>query len=70
MIAQQFKKYLTEREAANYLGFRPATLRQSRWSGKLAGTQSPKYITFGRNVRYEPAELDRWAKRLAGEVSA
>ena len=70
MIAQQFKKYLTEREAADYLGFRPATLRQSRWSGTLAGTNAPNYITFGRNVRYEPTELDRWAKRLAGEVSA
>lgn len=68
MIAQQIKKYLTEREAADYLGFRPASIRQSRWSGTLAGTTPPRHINFGRSVRYELAELDRWAESLAGEV--
>ena len=69
MPTAPIKQYFTEREAADLLGFRPATLRQSRWSGYLAGTKAPKAVHFGRNVRYERAELERWASRLAAEVS-
>lgn len=70
MSTAPIKQFLTEREAADFLGFRPATLRQSRWSGYLAGAKAPEPVRFGRNVRYELTELERWARRLASEVPA
>lgn len=56
------QQYLSERQAANYLGFAPSTLRQSRWSGVLAGVKAPGYIKLGRNVRYLRKDLDDWLK--------
>lgn len=60
-------RFVTEREAAEYLGFKPATLRQSRWTGQLAGTSAPTHVTFGRSIRYKSQELINWANRQAEE---
>ena len=67
-VAQLIRQYLTEREAAPYLGFKPATLRHSRWTGVLAGVAAPKHYKVGRSVRYSVAELDRWMDAVAKEV--
>lgn len=60
----------TERQAAEHLGFAPATIRHSRWSGTLGGIPAPRHIKLGRNVRYLQADLDQWLAKAAGEVSA
>ena len=64
-VAQVARIYLTEREAAEYLGFRPATLRQSRHLKVLAGVTPPSHINLGRNIRYDIGELDRWLSENA-----
>lgn len=53
-------RVLTEREAADFLGLKPATLRQSRWTGQLAGVKAPSFIRMGRNIRYRTEDLDAW----------
>ncbi|WP_299310927.1 helix-turn-helix domain-containing protein [uncultured Halomonas sp.] len=53
-------RVLTEREAAAALGLQPATLRQSRWTGRLAGVKAPTFIRMGRNIRYRAEDLDAW----------
>ncbi|MGE4532620.1 hypothetical protein [Halomonas sp.] len=64
------RRYVDEKVAAEYLGFKPCTIRQSRWSGYLAGHKAPRWIKFGRSVRYDVGELDRWARTVAGEVQS
>tara|TARA_R110000823_G_C15945020_1_gene500847 strand:- start:3331 stop:3594 length:264 start_codon:yes stop_codon:yes gene_type:complete len=56
-------RYLTERQAAYYLGFSPITIRQSRWTGTLAGLPAPAYVSFGRSVRYTLKALEAWVAR-------
>lgn len=68
MSADSIRKCLVERQAADYLGYRPSTLRQSRWSGTLAGAPAPQYIRIGRSIRYRVEDLDRWLEKHA-EVS-
>lgn len=68
-VTTDSQRYLTEKQAADYLGFRPATLRQSRWSGLLAGSPAPCHLTFGRSVRYQQADLEAWAMGLAARAS-
>lgn len=58
-------RLLTEKQAAEYIGYRPATFRQSRWTGQLGGYPAPKSLKIGRAVRYEIAELDAWIERIA-----
>ena len=60
------QRYLSTREAAEYLGRSARTLRQYRVSG--AG---PVYHRFGRAVRYAREDLERWAKaRRRGPAAA
>lgn len=54
-------RFLNERQAAEYLGFSPLTLRQSRWNNELAGLPAPQHVYFGRNVRYKFSVLQQWA---------
>jgi hypothetical protein len=46
---------LNERQAAELLNVRVATLRRWRWAGK-----GPAFLKIGGAVRYDPAELDRY----------
>jgi predicted DNA-binding transcriptional regulator AlpA len=48
--------FLTEKEAAHYLGFSPRTLQG--WRPKGAG---PEYHKIGHRVRYTKKELEAWA---------
>lgn len=58
-------RLLTEKQAAEYTGYRPTTFRQSRWTKTLGGHPAPKSIKIGRAVRYDRAELDAWIERIA-----
>lgn len=46
---------LRERDAAEYLGFRPITLRAWRMQGR-----GPAYIRAGRSIRYTLDDLDTY----------
>jgi excisionase family DNA binding protein len=48
---------LTVQQAAEYLGFKPATLAQMRWRG-----DGPEFLKLGKFVRYDRADLDAWAR--------
>lgn len=63
------KRVLTTNEAANYLGYKATTLRNSRLSGRLAGVQAPRYWKIGAGVRYEKTELDRWLGQFPVQAS-
>lgn len=60
--------YMTEKEAAKYLGLSPATLKTSRSKGVLIGAKPPTYYTFGRSVRYRKEDLDDWSSRVYKKV--
>ena len=49
----------TEVQAAEYLGFRPATLR--RW--RCTQAQNLPYYKLGGSIRYRIADLDKWLVR-------
>jgi predicted DNA-binding transcriptional regulator AlpA len=49
------KEAVTDREAAKLLGLSVATLRA--WRLRRRG---PRYLRFGRAVRYLPADIDRF----------
>ena len=46
-------RLLNEREAAQFLTLKVATLRRWRWSGS-----GPAFIKLGGAVRYDPADLE------------
>jgi predicted DNA-binding transcriptional regulator AlpA len=54
--------FLTETEAAPYLGFEPATLRIWRMKGK-----GPRYFKLGGRIAYKRQDLDEWIERQARE---
>ena len=60
------RAFLTPKQAADYLGYSPGTLRTGRFTGKLAGREAPKYSKLGKSktspVRYEKEALDEWIK--------
>ena len=49
---------LTERQAAERLGWTPDTLRLRRFRG-----QEPPYIKLGRSVRYAPEDIEAFIIR-------
>ena len=51
------RKYLSTREAADYLGLSSRTLDRYRVSG-----EGPVFHRFGGRVRYTHSDLDAWAK--------
>lgn len=53
-------RYLSSKEAAEYLGYADKSLRQSRVKGKLAGITTPPYYKVGHRVRYKAVDLDNW----------
>lgn len=61
-------RLLTEKQAADYVGYKPATFRQSRWTGQLGGHPAPNALKIGRAVRYDLAELDAWVDRVTKQA--
>lgn len=49
------KKLIREAAAAAYIDSSPATLRKWRHQGR-----GPGFVRFGRSIRYDVAELDRF----------
>jgi predicted DNA-binding transcriptional regulator AlpA len=57
-------KLLAERDAAQYLQLKPATLAAWRCTKRVNG---PRYVKLGGAVRYPVAELDAYiARSLVG----
>ena len=50
------KRYLTNQEAAEFLGLSPCTLNKQRVYGG-----GPQFHKFGRRVLYALADLEAWA---------
>ena len=53
-------RLLSNREAAEYLGFQPQTLARWRWEDRK---DRPREIKVGRSVRYYESELLRWVSK-------
>jgi len=51
-------RLLSPASAAKYLGVSVYFLRESRRG--LTRTPAPRFIRFGRSVRYDIKDLDRW----------
>jgi len=64
-------RLLTEREAAQFLGVAPGTLRVARSTGPLPGRIWLPFIRLGRSIRYDPHTLHQWlaARVVSGEVA-
>jgi len=57
----QPKRAFNDTEAAEYLGVSTSFLRHSRMNGDLEGrTPAPRYVKFGKAVRYLIDDLDQW----------
>lgn len=57
---------MPEKEAAEYLGFAPVTLRNSRHTGMLGGVPAPRFRKIGtKTVRYERATLAAWLAQFS-----
>jgi hypothetical protein len=55
---------LSSNNAANFLGYSDNTLRNSRYTGTLAGVNAPPHIKLGTSVRYEMESLNGWLKQF------
>ena len=61
---------MTEKEAAALLGFSPVTIRNSRYTGMLAGVPAPRFRKVGaKTVRYERATLAAWLAQFSERAS-
>ena len=50
-------RYLSTKEAADYIGLSDCTLNRMRVTG-----EGPRYAKLGRRVVYAPADLDAWVE--------
>jgi hypothetical protein len=57
------------KEAAEYLGFAPFTLRRARTTGRLSGVPPPMYRRMGRKIVYEKQWLDQWLAQFEPQTS-
>lgn len=55
--------------AGVFLGFKPATLRNARHKGKLAGVDAPAFIKMGSAVRYKGKTLRDWREQFTEQTS-
>lgn len=52
---------LGTKEAAEYLGYSPHTLRKARMEGeKLASVEGPAFRMQGTRAKYKVEDLDEW----------
>lgn len=60
----QTRKYISEKEAAEYLGIAERTLRSWRSNGRIdnKGTHPPRVYVRGKHVYYELGELKEWIR--------
>lgn len=64
--------YLTEKDAAAYVGVSPRTMRLSRYRGHLLGVRDdpPTWLRIGTRVMYRRADLRQWMETHAVEHGA
>ena len=53
-------KYLTSKDAAEFLCVSPLTLRKWRWEGK-----GPQFVKAGRKVLYRLQDIEDW---ISGQI--
>lgn len=61
------KEALNNTDAAKYIGYKPGTLRQSRYSKELAGVKPPVNFYRGRGAMYHVHILDEWLDQFRME---
>jgi len=58
------KRSLTEKEAANYIGLAPQSLREARCYGPREGHfPPPPHVKLGRCIRFLKDDLDKWLEK-------
>lgn len=58
-------KLLDSKQASNYLGCGPNSLKVSRSSGILYGVRAPAYLKIGnKSIRYKISTLDEWLEQF------
>jgi len=63
------QQLLTEKQASHYLNMSLAFLRRRRSQGAFKGLISgPKFVKFGKSVRYRQDDLDAWVEKYLKEV--
>jgi predicted DNA-binding transcriptional regulator AlpA len=67
MSERVFEGLLTEKEAAEFLGIKPATLHFWR---KTAARRGPSFIKIGWLVRYRLADLETYLKERTVQSTA
>jgi excisionase family DNA binding protein len=53
-------RWMTNREAAEYMGFKPYTLKRARKDNRLSGKEPPVCVNVGTSIRYRKSDLDAW----------
>jgi hypothetical protein len=61
-------KYLTRREAADYLKSQGLPIAASTLAKLVTIGGSPSYRKFGRSTVYQTSDLDAWAAARLGEA--
>ena len=64
-LTTSIQTFLDNRQAADYLGFSPSTLNNSRYTGLKA----PPFRKLGKAIRYERAALDTWLSQFKPQTS-
>jgi len=62
------EKYLTRREAAEYLNAQGLPIAATTLAKMATVGGSPKFCRFGRNAVYTASDLDAWASARLGEA--
>ena len=66
MTYEEETVFVSTTEAARILGYCPATLRNSRWTGMLAGVPAPVFLKVGaKSVRYQRDKLMEWLRQFS-----
>lgn len=60
---------LNNKEAADYLGFSPSTLNNSRYIGTLGRVTAPRFRKLGKTIRYQRADLDNWLEQFTPQTN-
>lgn len=55
---------LSSSDAAKLLRYSTTTLRNSRYTGILAGVEAPAHLKLGKTVRYEKEVLQAWLSQF------
>ena len=59
---------LKEQQAAEILGLKPGTIRNSRHTGMLAGVDAPPFLKMGRTIRYRLEDVLAWRDQFTART--